>query len=116
MPLITKEGVRGDSRLKIGYLQSIDFQHHRFLLYGRDALYRIEQIEKAKTVEHITGLKKLRGYISHYRVYVKTAQQSFRIGAMIRGWCAFCLVPLSTKNSREQNMADLPPILYFLCS
>ena len=38
MPLITKEGVRGDSRLKIGYLQSIDFQHHRFLLYGRDAL------------------------------------------------------------------------------
>ena len=46
---------------------------------------KIEQIERAKSVEYITGLKLLRGYRTHYRIYVRTEKDSYRIGAVIRG-------------------------------
>lgn len=46
---------------------------------------KIEQILAAKTSDQITGLKQLRGYTHHYRIYVKTEKLSYRIGAIIRG-------------------------------
>jgi len=46
---------------------------------------KINQIETASTPEHITGLKLLRGYATHYRIHVRTQVESFRIGAVIRG-------------------------------
>lgn len=51
-----------------------------------EALFnKIEEIERAKTKEYITGLKKLRGYTTHYRIYVKVSRQSYRIGAILKG-------------------------------
>jgi hypothetical protein len=46
---------------------------------------KIEEIERAKTKENITGLKKLRGYSTHYRIYLKVSRQSYRIGAILKG-------------------------------
>jgi mRNA-degrading endonuclease RelE of RelBE toxin-antitoxin system len=46
---------------------------------------KIDQIENAPTPQHITGLKLLRGYTTHYRIQVRTEVLSFRIGAVIRG-------------------------------
>ena len=46
---------------------------------------KIDQIENAPTLHHITGLKLLRGYSTHYRIQVRTEAASFRIGAIIRG-------------------------------
>lgn len=46
---------------------------------------KISQIEVAPTLHHITGLKLLRGYTNHYRIQVRTGEDSFRIGAIILG-------------------------------
>ena len=46
---------------------------------------KLEQIENAKTVENIIGIKPLKGYTTHYRIYVKTVRHSYRIGAIVRG-------------------------------
>jgi mRNA-degrading endonuclease RelE of RelBE toxin-antitoxin system len=46
---------------------------------------KIEQLEKAPDITHITGLKLLRGYQTHYRIKVITDRTSYRIGALIRG-------------------------------
>lgn len=46
---------------------------------------KLDQILAAKTISQITGLKKLRGYTHHFRIYVKTEKLSYRIGAIIRG-------------------------------
>jgi len=46
---------------------------------------KIDQIKSASGVAHITGLKLLKGYRVHYRIYVRTDSASFRIGAVIRG-------------------------------
>lgn len=46
---------------------------------------KIRQIEAAKNISFITGLKLLRGYTHHYRISVKTETESYRIGAIIRG-------------------------------
>ncbi len=46
---------------------------------------KIEQIERAKSIEYITGVKLLRGYRTHYRIYVHTEKNSYRVGAIIRG-------------------------------
>ncbi|MCX6198577.1 MAG: type II toxin-antitoxin system RelE/ParE family toxin [Bacteroidetes bacterium] len=45
---------------------------------------KLGQIEKAKSVDNVTGLKLLRGYTHHYRILVKTEDMSYRIGAVIR--------------------------------
>lgn len=45
---------------------------------------KLDQIEKAKSIENITGLKPLTGYVTLYRIYVKTPRHSYRIGAIIR--------------------------------
>ena len=45
---------------------------------------KLEQIEKAKDVSRITGVKLLRGYTHHFRILVKTEDMSYRIGAIIR--------------------------------
>lgn len=52
-----------------------------------DAVLRekIEQLEKAPDISHITGLKLLRSYKTHYRIKVITDGSSYRIGAVIRG-------------------------------
>ena len=46
---------------------------------------KISQIEKADSIENITGLKLLRNYKVHYRIKVEVARQKYRIGAIIRG-------------------------------
>ena len=46
---------------------------------------KITQIERAKNITQVTGLKLLRGYTHHYRIIVKAGELSFRIGAIIRG-------------------------------
>jgi hypothetical protein len=46
---------------------------------------KITQIEHAKNIFHITGVKLLRGYSHHYRIIVKSLNHSYRIGAIIRG-------------------------------
>ena len=46
---------------------------------------KIEQLEKAPDISHITGLKLLRSYKTHYRIKVITDGSSYRIGAVIRG-------------------------------
>ena len=46
---------------------------------------KIAQVETAKNIQHITGLKLLRGYRTHYRIQVRTEKESFRIGVVIRG-------------------------------
>jgi len=46
---------------------------------------KIMQIEAAKDISTVTGVKLLRGYTNHYRISVKTEVESYRIGAIIRG-------------------------------
>ena len=46
---------------------------------------KISQLELAPEKSHITGLKLLRGYNTHYRIKVITVSASFRIGTIIRG-------------------------------
>jgi mRNA interferase RelE/StbE len=51
----------------------------------KDTLWtKIQQIEKAKSIENITGMKLLRGYTTHYRIKVITENYSYRIGAIVR--------------------------------
>jgi len=45
---------------------------------------KIEQIEKARSLEHVTGIILLRGYSTYYRIKVKTETKSYRIGAIVR--------------------------------
>ncbi len=46
---------------------------------------KIRQIERAKNISQITGLKLLRGYSHHYRIIVKAVKDTYRIGVVIRG-------------------------------
>ena len=46
---------------------------------------KITQIESAKDVSEVTGVKLLRGYTHHYRIPIKADTESYRIGAIIRG-------------------------------
>jgi mRNA interferase RelE/StbE len=46
---------------------------------------KIAQIQSVKDISFITSLKLLRGYTNHYRIAVKTEDESYRIGAIIRG-------------------------------
>jgi mRNA-degrading endonuclease RelE of RelBE toxin-antitoxin system len=53
--------------------------------YLKQALMdKIEQIEKAQSLEHITGIILLKGYSTYYRIKVKTETKSYRIGAIVR--------------------------------
>ena len=45
---------------------------------------KIIQIENAKSIIQITGLKLLRGYKTHYRIKVESQKFKYRIGAIIR--------------------------------
>ena len=58
---------------------------------------KITQIEKAKTIDNITGLKLLRTYKVHYRIKVETYCQQYRIGAVIRGKTIWLIRFLSRK-------------------
>ena len=46
---------------------------------------KIRQIEIAKDISSVTGVKLLRGYTHHFRIAVKSEVESYRIGAIIRG-------------------------------
>lgn len=69
--------------VKPAFERDIDKVRNRALLKILDE--KIIQIEKAKTIDNITGLKLLRTYKVHYRIKVETARQHYRIGAVIRG-------------------------------
>lgn len=69
--------------VKPSFERDVDSVKSRELRLALDG--KIEQILTAKTIEQITGLKQLRGYTHHYRIYVKTEKLSYRIGAIIRG-------------------------------
>ena len=45
---------------------------------------KITQIEKAKDLQNITGIKLLRTYKIHYRIKVETGGLQYRIGAVVR--------------------------------
>lgn len=45
---------------------------------------KINQIEIPSSPQHVTGLKLLRGYRSHYRIRIITGNHSYRIGAVVR--------------------------------
>jgi len=45
---------------------------------------KITQIERAKDISQVTGVKLLEGYSHHYRISVKSVNHSYRIGAIVR--------------------------------
>jgi mRNA interferase RelE/StbE len=45
---------------------------------------KISQILKARNLQHITGIKLLRGYSHHYRIIVRTSKFTYRIGVIVR--------------------------------
>ena len=45
---------------------------------------KISQIERAKNLSQVTGVKLLEGYSHHYRIIVKSKNHSYRVGAIIR--------------------------------
>lgn len=69
--------------VKPAFERDIDKVRNRNLLHVLDD--KINQIEKAGTIDNITGLKLLRTYKIHYRIKVETGLQQYRIGAVIRG-------------------------------
>lgn len=68
--------------VKPAFERDIDKVRNKALLHTHDE--KITQIEKAKTIENITGLKLLRTYKVHYRIKVEAGSQQYRIGAVIR--------------------------------
>jgi len=62
---------------------------------------KITQIETAKNIQHITSMKLLRGYRTHYRIQVRTQEESFRIGAVIRGNSIWLVRFLSRKKDGD---------------
>lgn len=46
---------------------------------------KLEQLEKSPDATHVTALKALRGYRTHFRIHVRASHVSYRIGAIIRG-------------------------------
>ena len=46
---------------------------------------KILQLEKAKDVSQVTGLKLLKGYTHHFRIKIETTKHKYRIGVIIRG-------------------------------
>jgi mRNA-degrading endonuclease RelE of RelBE toxin-antitoxin system len=68
--------------VKPAFARDVDRLHDKELKLILDS--KITQIEKAKSIEHITGLKLLRTYHVHYRIKVETRKHKYRIGAIIR--------------------------------
>ena len=62
--------------------RDIDKAHNKDLRLSHDA--KITQIEQAKNLSQVTGVKLLEGYSHHYRILVKSKNHSYRIGAIIR--------------------------------
>ncbi len=62
--------------------RDIDKAHSKELRLVLDA--KITQIEQAKNLSQVTGVKLLEGYSHHYRILVKSKKHSYRIGAIIR--------------------------------
>ena len=77
------------------FKRDIDKVNHRNLLLSLRE--KIHQIEVAPSHAHVTGLKLLRGYSTHYRIQVKSERHSFRIGAIIRGRSIWLIRFLSRK-------------------
>ena len=81
--------------VKPAFERDIDKVRNKVLLQLLDE--KITQIEKAKTIDNITGLKLLRTYKVHYRIKVETDRQQYRIGAVIRGKTIWLIRFLSRK-------------------
>lgn len=45
---------------------------------------KILQIEKAKNISGITGIKLLRKYQTHYRINIETTKHAYRAGVIVR--------------------------------
>ena len=69
--------------VKPAFGRDIDKIRSRLMLSELDK--KITQIEKAKSIQNITGIKLLRTYKIHYRIKVETASLQYRIGAVVRG-------------------------------
>ncbi|MFN6088122.1 MAG: hypothetical protein ACK47E_05190 [Cyclobacteriaceae bacterium] len=63
---------------------------------------KIEELEKAPDLRHITGLKLLRGYKTHYRIKVVIPGASYRMGVIIRGNTIWLVRFLSRKKIYQQ--------------
>lgn len=62
--------------------RDIDKVHSKELRLALDT--KIIQIEQAKNLSQVTGVKLLEGYSHHYRILVKSKNHSYRIGAIVR--------------------------------
>ena len=69
--------------IKPAFKRDVDRARNNELL--RALFDKIQQIENAKSVQQVTGLKQLRGNNTYYRIYVKANRYSYRIGALIKG-------------------------------
>jgi mRNA interferase RelE/StbE len=69
--------------VKGSFDRDVDKARKREILGALDT--KITQIETAKDISNITGIILLQGYSSHYRIYVKSPNYSYRIGAIIKG-------------------------------
>ncbi|MDR0834843.1 MAG: hypothetical protein LBN93_11820 [Candidatus Symbiothrix sp.] len=68
--------------IKLSFNKDVRNVKHKEL---KDVLWsKIQQIEKAKNIENITGMKLLRGYTTHYRIKMITKNHSYRIGAIVK--------------------------------
>ena len=63
---------------------------------------KISQIENAKSISQITGLKLLRTFHVHFRIKVETEKHQYRIGAIIRKETIW-LVRFLPRNKVYQN-------------
>lgn len=68
--------------VKPAFLRDIGKLRNKKLQIALDK--KITQIEKARTISQITGLKLLRGYRVHFRIKVETSEHKYRIGSTIR--------------------------------
>lgn len=62
--------------------RDVDKAHGKELRLTLDS--KIIQIERAKNLSQVTGVKLLEGYAHHYRIIVKYENHSYRIGAIVR--------------------------------
>ena len=71
------------TRIRASFKRDVSRNSHKEILEALNAKYT--QIEKAKSLDNMTGLKALRGYSTHYRIIVKSGKYSYRRWRQLRG-------------------------------
>ena len=58
---------------------------------------KIVQLKDASDISQVTGMKLLKGYVTHYRIKIVTKSTSFRMGVVVRGNTVWLVRFLSRK-------------------